>query len=392
MKNYIYKFFFAFTLCLLSYILKAVIIFTPLTQNVSVTSGEEITVNVLAQNVGGLRTLLGVITDDIPDGGYLSHGPFGHQYLNGGESMNFNFKFKKNVTSNNTTSYKFKYSWQEQGTTVTNQGTITINVTYVALGCNLPSPNNLSTTNITSTSAKLNWNHVGGNAGYLIRLSSPTEGMQLYQVGGPSRTITNLAPNTMYQWKIATKCENGDYGEYGSTMTFYTLSGCRENVNINWPITTSNNYQVSNILTSNSVINQNLNVVFRASEIVLKPGFNVKGESTGVFRAYVDPCVPSLNKMESEELSSEFIIKKDVGLQPILSPNPTTTILNIDKIADIYEWKLVDINGKTVESGKVNNSIQTKITINTSRLMPGVYYFNAIMKNGELFQKTVMKK
>lgn len=165
---------------------------------------------------------------------------------------------------------------------------------------------------------------------------------------------------------------------------------CPVNLNIMTPITSSQDFQVSNKIEASSVVYQNFNVNFRGSQIILKPGFSVSGYNTGVFRAVVDPCSAGLISPIKEK--TNFTDDKITFQEPVLFPNPTTTILNIDNIEDIQEWKLVDINGKTVESGKVNNSIQTKITINTSRLIPGVYYFNAVIKNGELFQKTVMKK
>lgn len=116
----------------------------------------------------------------------------------------------------------------------------------------------------------------------------------------------------------------------------------------------------------------------------------MKGQSTGVFRAYVDPCNSS--KQEKNDFENEEEFTKTERVLPSLFPNPTSTILNVENIENINEWKLVDINGKIMNSGIVNHSLQNKITINTSMLLPGIYYFNAIMKNGELFQKTVMKK
>lgn len=169
-----------------------------------------------------------------------------------------------------------------------------------------------------------------------------------------------------------------------------SASLCEENLFITQPITSSQDFQVSNKIEASSVVYQNFNVNFRASQIILKPGFSVSGYDTGVFKAVIDPCssgpaspIKEKTNFKNDELTFE---------EPLLFPNPTKSILNIDNIEDMQEWKLVDIYGKTFESGKVNNSIQTKITINTSRLLPGVYYFNAVMKNGELFQKTVMKK
>lgn len=167
---------------------------------------------------------------------------------------------------------------------------------------------------------------------------------------------------------------------------------CEENLFITQPITISQDFQVSSKIEASSAVYQNLNVNFKASQIVLKPGFNVSGYNTGVFRAVVDPCISGIISGKEGSEETDYIQDRIAFVEPALFPNPTTTVLNVDNIGDIHEWKLVDINGKTLEAGKINNSVQNKITINTSRLLPGIYYFNAVMKNGELFQKTVMKK
>lgn len=215
-------------------------------------------------------------------------------------------------------------------------------------------------------------------------------GMYLVEVKDEWAVIEN--PNV---WNpltnpVSLPLSSSRYLSYSFPQLIPTPPACPTNLIITNPITTSNDFQVSNKIEASSIVYQNLNVNFRGSQIILKPGFSVSGYNTGVFRAVVDPCSAGLISPIKEK--SNFMEDRIAFDEPMLYPNPTTTILNIDNIADIQEWKLVDINGKIVESGKINNSIQTKITINTSRLVPGVYYFNAVMKNGELFQKTVMKK
>lgn len=170
-----------------------------------------------------------------------------------------------------------------------------------------------------------------------------------------------------------------------------TLPLCEEDLYITNPITNDIAYQVSKRINASSIVYQNLTVDFRAREILLLPGFSVSAYDRGIFNAIIDPC-SSGGRTEKENQSSDEFINKESKIQPTLSPNPTSTFLYIDNIEEIYEWKVMDINGKIVDSGRVNNSVQTKITINTSRLISGIYYFNAVMKDGELFQKIVIKK
>lgn len=146
-------------------------------------------------------------------------------------------------------------------------------------------------------------------------------------------------------------------------------------------------HQASNLITASSNISSNLTVTLRANQVILKPGFKVSGNSTGIFRAYLDPCQSNTTKSDSQTLFN----KEENENIPILFPNPVETLLTINNIENLKEWSIVDINGKIVNTGKTNLK-QNKITINTSKLIPGIYYFNGLMKEGKLIQKAIIKK
>lgn len=169
-------------------------------------------------------------------------------------------------------------------------------------------------------------------------------------------------------------------------MSFSQISLCTENINITTPITTNRNLQVSNTITASSLINPNLDVKFRATQIILKPGFNVKGQSTGNFRAYVDPCSNKSPKDFFDKTSSDITEIK----QPIISPNPAKSFVFVDNVDDLIGWSLFDLYGQEIISGDIK-SYDTKIEINISKFTPGVYYFVGKLKNGELFQTKIIK-
>src|SRR5690606_26396801 len=119
----------------------------------------------------------------------------------------------------------------------------------------------------------------------------------------------------------------------------------------------------------------------------------ISGTVMKTFRAYVDPCTASKQKTEDYMVESldEKYAEVNPKVLPHLFPNPVSNLLNIENIEEVNNWTLVDMYGKVMSQGRTNPN-QSKITINTSSLKPGIYYFNATLKNGELFQKTVMKK
>lgn len=169
---------------------------------------------------------------------------------------------------------------------------------------------------------------------------------------------------------------------------------CIDNLTITTPITSSKDFQVSNSITASSMINPELTVNFKANELFLNPGFEVSAHQESLFSAVIDPCTSASKNKESfgkdKRDVDEFKANIDLNL-PILFPNPAETYLNVENIESILEWKLIDIYGQIVKSGN-NNTSQSKIVINIKNLTSGIYYFNAVLKNGQLFKKTIIKK
>lgn len=166
---------------------------------------------------------------------------------------------------------------------------------------------------------------------------------------------------------------------------------CPSNLSLN-QIIVGDDYQANQLIQASGSINPNMIVNFKANQIVLKPGFRATGNSTGKFRAFVEPCRSKVISEDIKMKDEETIITEDyITLSPVLSPNPTSNILIVVNIKNIKEWTISDVYNKVVKVGKNNNN-SDKIEINVEQLSSGVYYFNAIMKDGKLFQKTIMKK
>ncbi|MCX6273642.1 MAG: fibronectin type III domain-containing protein [Bacteroidetes bacterium] len=87
----------------------------------------------------------------------------------------------------------------------------------------------LSTTNITNTTATLNWGSTPCDSFLLRYYVTSVPNTVFYQNISPgtatSYNLTGLTVATNYSWLIRTYCMNGQAGSYSSTMTFTTLGG-----------------------------------------------------------------------------------------------------------------------------------------------------------------------
>jgi hypothetical protein len=102
---------------------------------------------------------------------------------------------------------------------------------FSTLGLSCGMPFFRYTTPITDSTATLNWTAVAGALNYTVQfrplngawMDAPTS-----PTTGTSVTITNLTPNTQYEWRMQVNCANGAYSPWLSAITFTTGSsnGC----------------------------------------------------------------------------------------------------------------------------------------------------------------------
>ncbi|MEL6132964.1 MAG: fibronectin type III domain-containing protein [Bacteroidota bacterium] len=84
-------------------------------------------------------------------------------------------------------------------------------------------PNGLSVSNITSSSARLNWTSVSGASNYDVRYRENGTGSwtNVSNLSGLNRTLTGLSSNTTYNWQIRTSCSSSN-SSYASGANFTT--------------------------------------------------------------------------------------------------------------------------------------------------------------------------
>ena len=82
------------------------------------------------------------------------------------------------------------------------------------------SPTNLQTSEITNTTAKLNWSLISGTQSYTIQYKqTTTTTWNSIVISTNNYLLSNLVKNTQYQWKVKTDCS-----DFSSVSTFTTTN------------------------------------------------------------------------------------------------------------------------------------------------------------------------
>jgi hypothetical protein len=102
------------------------------------------------------------------------------------------------------------------------------------------SPNITSTTNITLTSADINWNATINALGYIVRFkeNASSWGSWVYDtLSVTSVSKTSLIPNTAYQWQVRAYCnvEVTNLSQWSTNVNFITLANCGDPTNLSVP-------------------------------------------------------------------------------------------------------------------------------------------------------------
>lgn len=94
-----------------------------------------------------------------------------------------------------------------------------------------PAPTGLTATNVAATSATLAWNSVAGAVVYNVRYRtspSPTGTWQTVTTQTNNVNLTNLLPQTTYEWQVQSGCPNGNgaitLSPFSPSSFFTTLS------------------------------------------------------------------------------------------------------------------------------------------------------------------------
>ncbi|MDP9956535.1 hypothetical protein J2X97_002194 [Epilithonimonas hungarica] len=261
--------------------------------------------------------------------------------------------------------------------------------------CNLPSPNNLSINNITSTTASFTWNSVSNAIKYRVKVYPKANPNYTNTLETTSNTynFSNLSPNILYQAEVRAVCSTSNSSTNISYITFTTSTSCLSDLIINNLITNSQTFQASNSILAYSNINNNLIVNYSAgNQISLLPGFNVKATASSLFRAHIKPCSNSPSIIPEEEYPEDTIsLQRKYNEAPILNsklkiyPNPASNILTIDNGKEkLISWQLYDVSGKLMKNGNSN-------TVNVQSIPNASYVLKINLEKNQISKTIIVK-
>ncbi|MEO5572698.1 MAG: fibronectin type III domain-containing protein [Bacteroidia bacterium] len=117
------------------------------------------------------------------------------------------------------------YEWQVSTVCAGGSSIYTISTTFTTQPLNCVAPTNLSTTNITSSSATFNWTAASGATSY--NLQYRIVGTSTWTTGTSTTTSFNafsLTSVSNYEWQIQTLCSGGSTSSFSSSVNFTTLT------------------------------------------------------------------------------------------------------------------------------------------------------------------------
>jgi hypothetical protein len=300
------------------------------------------------------------------------------------------------ITAGNTTSTSYNlsglsanttYNWQVK-TDCSNYSATANFTTTSGGGSSCSAPTNLTTTNVTTSSAKFNWGAVSGASNYTVqyKMNSSSTWLTAGTTSANTYTINSLSAGTTYNWRVKANCSN-----YSATATFTTLTGggggsCTP------PATLTNNYvaPTSAIISWSPVSGASsytLQIKYASSSYWYTLG------TVAVTQVTITGLQPSTSyhwrvKANCSLYSAQKLLTTPAGLKepgnadalPNISlnyfqlyPNPTTESLTLNYTGDILansEILVADVAGRIVLRQSLTQEQQT---LDVSRLQTGTY-------------------
>ena len=257
-------------------------------------------------------------------------------------------------------------------------------VPFATLSCNTPT--NASATEITMTSAKLDW--VSDASKWELRINGEIFGNE---ISAKPYVLQNLNKETAYTVEVRAICKEGIYSDWSAPATF-TTAGCEAPTDL----------AVSSITNTSAVLNWSSS----ASEWEIDVNGEIKKVSavpytlTGLEKntAYSVKVRSICDENTTSAWSdSKGFTTTNVGIDDVdayaninLYPNPASSsvTINLNEVNGQATVTLVDLNGRTHGTYTANGS---ELTIDLSDIARGTYFVRITGENLSVVRKLLVR-
>jgi hypothetical protein len=317
------------------------------------------------------------------------------------------------ITAGNTTSTSYNlsglaantaYNWQVK-TDCSNYSATANFTTTNSGGGSCATPANLTTTNVTTSSANLSWGAVNGASNYTVQYKTNNSSVWLTAgtTSANTYTLNSLSAGTTYNWRVKANCSN-----YSATVTFTTLTGGGGSCSP--PSVLTNNYvaPTSAIISWSPVSGASsytLQIKYASSSYWYTLG------TVAVTQVTITGLQPSTSyhwrvKANCSVYSAQKLLTTPAGLEAPgnadalpnialiyfqLYPNPTAETLTLNYTGDIFpnsEILVADVAGRVVLR---QSFTQEQQTLDVSRLQAGMYILTLMEGENRVATERFMK-
>ncbi|MCS7028982.1 MAG: fibronectin type III domain-containing protein [Bacteroidia bacterium] len=303
--------------------------------------------------------------------------------------------------------------------------------------CNVPT--GLSTTNINTTTATLNWNAVTGATSYTVEYKPASASTWTSQnTTALLFNLSGLSASTSYQWRVRTNCGSGssafssiqnfttqppcyDPNESNNSSTTATVLAlnsskqgkiCGSSTDYDWfkvTLTSTSNLKVT---LSNLPDNYNMELYVggtyqtgsynsgTTNEVISlsnKPAGNyyyrVYGATPSNANSLLDYTIAATNVLLKDEEVADISIPEYIP-EPVMFPNPAHNEVFFDIVSIMAEniaVQIFDLQGKIVKEQFLGQNIGENIyTVSLQDVGQGVYIVKLVQGNKISFHKLVL--
>ena len=280
----------------------------------------------------------------------------------------------------------------------------------IIFGSNCETPRELTESEITDNSTLISWNTILDATAYDIRYRiagaddeevEEGEWTTITDILDTSYPLTELTPETNYEWEVRTQCAEELPSEWGASSFTTIEDDCLSSnfTQVNDTPIPSKVHLGADIISTGTVETGSKVVMEATNTITLKPGFEAQDDSE--FHAYLANCslseiVPEPTEVDQRVLPINSEVLSEQKTQLEVFPNPLQQEASIrfylptESAARIL---IFDLNGQLLTEQTADSSKGWNTTrLNATELPAGMYYVTLQTSEGVLTKKVMIVK